>query len=217
LALNAVGVVANRSGNYQRARAVYEASLALYRGLEDRERVATLLNNLGFTLVLMGDLPAAHAHLTESWQLATALDDMQGIAFVLTNLGWLALAEGDATTAHRMFTDSLERFAALGDQRNTAEALEGLAEVALARHAARDAAVLLGVASALRTGIGAPRPAYAEQRVAATMTQLRARLGQAALDTALREGAALAYAEAVAYALSTTISQDKRALGASEC
>ncbi len=213
LALNALGTVANRRGDYTRARAVYEESLALYRALGDGERVATLLNNLGFTLVLVGDLPAAHTHLTESWQIATAMDDTQGIAFVLTNLGWLALAEGDIETAQRMFTDSLTRFAALGDQRNTAEALEGLAEVAVARQAEREAAVLLGAASALRVGIGAPRPAYAEQRVAATMTRVQARLGHTALDVALRQGAALRYAEAVAYAVGTAAREEEREVG----
>ncbi len=77
-------------------------------------------------------------------------------------------------------------------------------------------AVLVGAASALRRGIGAPRPTYAEQRVAAAVTHVRARLGQDVMDTAMREGAALSYAEAVAYALGTAPSADEREVGAGE-
>ncbi len=89
----------------------------------------------------------------------------------------------------------------------------GLAEVAVAQLANQDAAVLLGAASTLRAGIGAPIPPHAEQRVAATVTQLQARLGHTALNVALRQGAALGYAEAVAYAVGTAAPEEEREIG----
>jgi hypothetical protein len=59
--LNARGNVARDQGDYARATALHEDSLALYRDLDDRQRIAVVLNNLGATARYLGDLGRATA------------------------------------------------------------------------------------------------------------------------------------------------------------
>jgi tetratricopeptide (TPR) repeat protein len=188
LVMNAQGVVANRLGGHAEAQAHYEMSLKIAYESGNRERIATALNNLGYTLLLRGELGTTRIRLRESLALARSIGDTQGQAFALTNLGLLALAQHQPRRARVLLSASLAYFAALGDRRNSAEALEGLAAAAEQEGAALEAARLLGQAAAYRAAVGAPPAPYAHTSIAQIADILRAALGEQAFTTAWDEG-----------------------------
>jgi predicted ATPase/DNA-binding XRE family transcriptional regulator len=188
LVMNAQGVVANRLGGHAEAQAHYETSLKIAYESGNSERIATAQNNLGYTLLLRGELGSARIRLRESLALARSIGDTQGQAFALTNLGLLALAQHQPRRARVLLSASLAYFAALGDRRNSAEALEGLAAAAAQEGAALEAARLLGQAAAYRAAVGSPPAPYAHTSIAQTADILRAALGEQAFTAAWDEG-----------------------------
>jgi tetratricopeptide (TPR) repeat protein len=63
IALNELGIVTYRSGEYARAKQLYEESLAISRELNDRRRSAITLNNLGNVCRALGEYDQAREFL----------------------------------------------------------------------------------------------------------------------------------------------------------
>jgi len=93
--LNNLGDVARDQGEFPRAAALYEESLALQRDLGDRQSHVR-------TLVALGDVARAAAWYTEGLTLSKALDDRWRMAFALEGLAGVALIAGHATRAARL-------------------------------------------------------------------------------------------------------------------
>ncbi|MBV9791605.1 MAG: helix-turn-helix transcriptional regulator [Chloroflexi bacterium] len=138
--------------------------LPLYQALSQQERTATLLNNLGFTLLLLGDTVGAREHLAESLRLATALGDTHGRAFALNNLGLVALREGRRDAAAADLSKSLQLFWSLHDSRSCAECLEAVADLLLQSGQIDRVRAVLHAADQLREEIGAPRSEHEQTR-----------------------------------------------------
>lgn len=175
-------------GDHLLAQHHYEESLRIARETGNVERMATCLNNLGYTLLLRQIVPEARACLRESLAQARSLSDTQGPAFALTNLGLVVLAQCRPRRARALLRVSLGLFRSLGDLRNSAEALEGLAEGALLEGDAVTAAQLLGTAAAYRVEIGAPRAAHVRLHVEHIAEAARIQLGESAFDAAWTTG-----------------------------
>ena len=170
-------------------RAAEEAGTALakFRELGDIEGAAWSLISLGTVARYQGDVERASVLLTESLALSEGIGFREGIAWSVEQLGLLAAVDGDPA-AISMLRHSLELHSELRDRWRMSSVLEDLAAIALAQGNARQAALLLGAAEALREAIGTViAPCERLQHNQTTMA-VRTALGDEAFDTALRQG-----------------------------
>jgi predicted ATPase/class 3 adenylate cyclase/Tfp pilus assembly protein PilF len=131
-ALCAAGAIMRPQMDTQRAQALYEESLALFRALGDTEGIAKLLKNLGTVLSDQGDYAGARARFEESLLMARERGDTYLTASSLNSLGYIALFQGDYGRARVLLEESL---ALLREQRHQwaiANTLVNLGLVALA-------------------------------------------------------------------------------------
>jgi predicted ATPase len=129
-ALNAAGNLAFGQADYERARAVYEASLALGQTTADPDRIATALHNLGFTAAEQGDTARAAALLEESLTVAGGLDGARNLAMRLTTLGDVVRQQGDLRRSEELLVEAVAIFRRHGDVLWLESALTNLGHVA---------------------------------------------------------------------------------------
>jgi predicted ATPase/DNA-binding CsgD family transcriptional regulator len=129
-ALTHLGHLVSDLGDYSRARALYEESLALGREADDRSRIADSLNALGLLVTTQGDHTAARGFFEEALNLWRAAGDRRAVAAALSNLGSVAAAEGDYSRARALGEEALALQRAAGDLRNAAYTSRDLAQVA---------------------------------------------------------------------------------------
>ena len=131
-ALNHLGNLAYAQGDNDRARQVYQESLALRRTVGDAGQIARSLANLGNVAVAEGDFPRARAWYEESLALCDQSGDRAGKANVLNNLGVLARGRGDERLALTMYEQGYRLLQELGDSWSAAVALTNMGNVASA-------------------------------------------------------------------------------------
>src|SRR5829696_1499897 len=141
-ALSQAGYLAIWRGEYPRAAALLEESMALYKELGDEAGVAASLFHLGQTAVHRGDLERTRALRSEAEALRRALVDRQAKGSLLVFLGMAALNEGERHRAVALLEESLALSRGLGDLRGMAICLTGLGVSALELGDPERAAVL---------------------------------------------------------------------------
>jgi tetratricopeptide (TPR) repeat protein len=99
--------VVSEQGDYQRAAALHEESLTLFRKLGDFWGIAILLCSMGMTAAKHGDYERATTLVTESLTLCHELGETGPIIPVLNTLGEIAIAQGDYTRATALLEESL--------------------------------------------------------------------------------------------------------------
>jgi predicted ATPase len=129
-ALAAAGDLAYFQGDFARATALGEASLALWRELGNQEQIARTLFGLGQIAYFQSDHARATTLLEESLALFRAQDHQRGIAAAIKRLGSVALEQGDNPHAAALLEESLARSRELGDQAQIADVLHILAQIA---------------------------------------------------------------------------------------
>ncbi|SFB56238.1 Predicted ATPase [Amycolatopsis marina] len=146
------------SGDFDQAKQFHERALrlAVDHGFKPGEMYAE--TGLALGARRQGDLDAAERHLHSVLEWNRAVDFEPGNSLILAELGFVAELRGDAEVARRRQLEGLAIARRSGDPRALALAYEGLAgALALAaEHAA--AARLLGSATRMRAGVGAPLP-----------------------------------------------------------
>jgi tetratricopeptide (TPR) repeat protein len=120
-----LAVLAHDMGDLTEARQQSEASLALYRSLDDRPGTAEALNLLGLFAMDAGDAETAEQRLQEALTLL-APDDFLRRGKVLHNLARLASRRGQAEQAERLYQEALGCRRAASDARGEAETLANL-------------------------------------------------------------------------------------------
>lgn len=136
-ALAGAGVMAYARGDYGRAQALLERSLALFRDLGDSPGIAGSLLVPGQMAIFRGEYERAKALLEESLALYRALGDDWDAAHVLNFLGIIPLAQGDFEGAAHRFAEGLSVSRRVGDRLPIRISLYNLA---LARQGQGDAA-----------------------------------------------------------------------------
>jgi predicted ATPase/DNA-binding XRE family transcriptional regulator len=131
-ALNSLGVVAMRRGDYASAERHYERSLALAREAGDDHRLAIRAGNLGITKLYKGDLADAKRILRENLGRSRRLGMTQEIADTLSFLGFVDLYGGHFASAERLLDESLRVARESGNVVCTIESTRGLGCVQLA-------------------------------------------------------------------------------------
>jgi tetratricopeptide (TPR) repeat protein len=98
-----LGDVARRQGDYERAAALYEESLAVQREVGNKWGIAVSLHNLGYVAKGQGDWRRAAALFEESLPLQRETRDTWGMGASLAGLAGIAGAEGQPERAARLF------------------------------------------------------------------------------------------------------------------
>jgi predicted ATPase/class 3 adenylate cyclase/DNA-binding CsgD family transcriptional regulator len=112
-----------------RAQALYEESLVLYRELGDTAGIALSLLHLGEIAGRRGNFAAAYARTEEALALFRAVEDKWGIAWSLTNLAGIVRQQGEYARATSLNEESLALFRALEDMEGIAWSLTNLAGI----------------------------------------------------------------------------------------
>lgn len=199
-----LGLIARDQGNAARALELNHQSLALFRTLDDMTGIAVLTHNLGELAQDSGDLAEAAARYSESLDYFEAAGHIWGIAYTLHKLATLAVAAGELPRATVLLQQALLHMRELGDRRGVAWCLEVLAGIASEQRQPERAARLWGAAAAIREHIGVPIPPTDEPEHERTIAVARARLDQAAWDSAWAAGQAMPLAQALLFALDPT-------------
>ena len=125
VALNNLGAVYFYLSDYSSALACHLRTLNASSGGDPLGR-ARSLNNVGFTLLKLGDFAEARAYLLESLELPEALQDKHARAVTLNNLGLTEHALGDFERAKSYHRESLALRERIGDRQGVGESLGNL-------------------------------------------------------------------------------------------
>jgi predicted ATPase/DNA-binding XRE family transcriptional regulator len=130
IALHGAGNLSLNLGEYARARAYYEESLAVTQALRIQNGIANSLLNLSQVTFFQGDLQAAIALQEQSLAIHRGAGNNIGVALALNNLAELLEQQGDYDRAAAFAEESLARYQDLHDSRGMALALHNLAVLA---------------------------------------------------------------------------------------
>jgi predicted ATPase/DNA-binding XRE family transcriptional regulator/Tfp pilus assembly protein PilF len=148
-ALEGAGNLAWRQGDVGPAAAFLDASLGLYRGLQERRGMAHVLNTLGLVADGRGDYAQASSLFEESLALWREVRDVTFIAGVLNNLAMVAYHQERYARASELYEESLALHRAADDHWSIALTLSNLGEVSRAQGDLVRAATLLEQSVAL--------------------------------------------------------------------
>jgi predicted ATPase/class 3 adenylate cyclase len=193
-----------------RTKAMVVSTIAELR--ERVERAASLLDEVG-NVYLLADLLASAAYgalclgsdsdakefVERATRLTRGLDNPYQSMFLRGTAGLAALLTGDTDSARRAFREELASCRELVVLPIAYDGLAGLAAVAAAHGDDHRAASLFGAAAAHR--YGQPTDPVDVRLSDAFFNVARARHGADAWDTAARDGEALAFEDAITYAL----------------
>ncbi len=152
--LNGAGVLASDQGDFARATALQEESLALRRELGDMHGTAASLNNLGVLARYQGQLERAEAIFQESLTLRREIGDIWGVAGSLSNLSSVVAEQGELPRAIILQEESLVLRRELGDKVTIGLALTNLGVLARYQGQYEQAAAFLEEGLALRSELG---------------------------------------------------------------
>jgi DNA-binding CsgD family transcriptional regulator len=158
-----------------------------------------------------GQHAAALAHFRAALALYRQIDARPDMARCLAGIGRVALAQPDLDLAAASLAESLQLSLAAGQRLAISRGIEAFAALAVMTGELATAARLAGAARALRTAgwPGAGQPP-ARRPPDALLEAPRQRLGQAAVDALVTEGARLSTHEALALALGLHVPGDPR-------
>jgi tetratricopeptide (TPR) repeat protein len=215
LADEAVALARNAGDRWEIALALYDKALAAPTVADLRQRVehaaslfgevgntyqlANLLTSAAYVALRMGGDREARDLAVRATPIARSLDDPYGWMITSGNLALAALFTGDTDTASSAFREELWLCRDLVVRPVVLEGLQGLAAVAVVHHDDKRAATLVGAAAAHR--YSEPEDAV-DARLKETFFQpARDRHGADAWDAMTRQGSALSFEDAIAYAL----------------
>jgi predicted ATPase/class 3 adenylate cyclase len=189
-ALSGLANAALQRGAYGEATELLERSADHASRAEAWLPLASTMNNLGYLLLMQGDLRRAIETCREAARRFDELGMRDEGASAAENVALALFRQGDYDGALGVLSGSLATYAELGEDDGVSYCLDVAAAVALRRGEARTAAVLAGAAEALRAGTGAGAPPLEQALHDEVMEELPRALDPEELATALAEGAA---------------------------
>jgi tetratricopeptide (TPR) repeat protein len=194
------GIVANRSGDLNRAAQLYAETAQLARELGDSRLLSIAVNNLGDVALNRGEYERALEFFEESLAIGRGLQDHDLLARALTNLGFTTLMLGDIQRTRSLLRDALIAAREIGHVEGFTYGFAGLA-AAYAREDPTRAAHLIGRADMLCEETASNLATFEARVRDETEAELRATLGDDAYTTVYAEGRALALEDALTLAL----------------
>jgi DNA-binding winged helix-turn-helix (wHTH) protein/tetratricopeptide (TPR) repeat protein len=107
----------------------YAAARQIFEAADDRDGMATALNDLGIVLQKQGDLVGARKKLEQALADFRQVGDENGAAAVLTNLGEVYRAQGDLAQAEDLYREALGTFRKIGRKENEYATMNNLGGV----------------------------------------------------------------------------------------
>jgi predicted ATPase/DNA-binding SARP family transcriptional activator len=153
-ALFAAGCMAWVQGEYAKAYAHLDESVAIWREVKDRQDLAYSLTLLGVVTELQGDHTAARVLQEESLAVFREVGDTWGLALALDWLGYTMRVQRDHARARSLFEESRALFREVGDKWGLSHTLHGLGAVVYRQGNDAQACSLLEEALALRREVG---------------------------------------------------------------
>jgi predicted ATPase/DNA-binding CsgD family transcriptional regulator len=153
-ALDGYGTIKQGLGDYEHARRLLEAALAVARLAQDRPTEASALVHLGMGAQLQGDDQRAADLFESGLAVYREAGDAWGSALALRSLGLARRRLGDPAAAEHCLAEAIELFRAVGDVRARALALTSLASLAGARGDLSGASALLAESISLGRSLG---------------------------------------------------------------
>ncbi|MHB8577765.1 MAG: tetratricopeptide repeat protein, partial [Dehalococcoidia bacterium] len=129
-ALNTLGQLIWRHGEYDAARLLHEEALTIAEERDDTLGVARALTNLGVVAHVQGNVVAARSHYEEALPNLRALDRPWDISLVLSNLGLILNRQGEPAAALAALEESVAIRRRIGDLSGLAGSLNNLALLA---------------------------------------------------------------------------------------
>lgn len=118
-----------RQGNYKQALQAYEASLEVFKDIDDQNGISNVFNGIGLTYRRMGNDPKAVNYHYMSLKIKEALGDRKGIIRVLNNIGIIHYNNDNYDEAINFYSRGLSIAEELGDDPMTSLLLNNLANV----------------------------------------------------------------------------------------
>jgi tetratricopeptide (TPR) repeat protein len=129
-ALRGLGHIAHEQNQLEVARERLEASLAIYRSLDDKERIAATLSPLAINFIFQDKRSEAKVLFAEALEIYRDMGDQRRIAIMLGNLGGLSQEFKDFGAARRYYQESLALARVLKDSSAEATTTANLANLA---------------------------------------------------------------------------------------
>jgi predicted ATPase/class 3 adenylate cyclase len=208
-AVAALGAIAQRAGNDERAAEHLEAAATLLRELDNRERLSFTLVALGALHHVAGRLDEARLCYQESHGIARALGDRHAIATATVNLGEVEELRGNHALAADLYKQSLAIYSDLNMPIAIAYCLEVLAPISLREGDPAAAAFLFGHAQAIRERIDAPVESFNVERYQRDVMAVRNSMDAAEFDRCWQQGALTPTHEAVPVALGVQLDRQQ--------
>jgi predicted ATPase/DNA-binding XRE family transcriptional regulator/Tfp pilus assembly protein PilF len=155
ITLHGAGNLSFDLGEYTRAKAYYEESLALTQRLNNQRGIANSLLNLSLVAYHQGDLEQAIALQEQALAIHRALDNRVGTALAINNMAMLLEEAGDYDRAAGFVEEGLARYQDLGDSLGMAQVLHVQALLAYRRSAYEHAITLFKECCSIYTKLGA--------------------------------------------------------------
>ncbi|TDD28997.1 tetratricopeptide repeat protein, partial [Nonomuraea terrae] len=197
------GMAAMVEGRPREAIVCYRQALELHRVSGDPVALALTLTRLSLAHSFLGESARAVAAAQECLAVCEAYGERWHKAYTLTALGVELWRQGELERATELERAGLDYNRSMGDVLGEALTIEVLAWIAASRREYQRAARLLGVVSGVWGMVGAALSGYGHLAGYHDACERRTReaLGGVAFEAAVRRGAGMERAEAVAYAL----------------
>jgi predicted ATPase len=118
---------------YDRAEALYQQNLTLWREANDARGISRSLRGLGAVAEARGDYAAAEVYLAESLAICREINHKAGIAWVLESLSNAAYRLGNYPQAEVLAQEALDTNSAIGQPVGVANSLKLLGSISAAR------------------------------------------------------------------------------------
>lgn len=105
--LRHLGIAVYRTGDYERARRLYDEALAAYRQANDQLGMAGVYNNIGFVLRTQAHYPEAIEAFQKARALYQKMGQVEGIALIHSNVGRTYAFSGDLPRALEQLSQGL--------------------------------------------------------------------------------------------------------------
>lgn len=199
--LKSLASVATFQGNYTDAVVLLEESLTIFRLLQDQHGIAYTLRDLGSIALMQRDFGLAQTLFEECLLILRRLGDLLRVSMVYCSLGSVALQQGDCRLARAHYKEGLTVLRQIGSPLGIAYGLEGYSAVTHTENQLTQTAKLIGAAQAHRLAIGIPLPPVEQQEAVIQVAEVQEAMGVETFATALAEGRAMTWEQAVAFAL----------------
>jgi predicted ATPase/DNA-binding XRE family transcriptional regulator len=203
--LGVLGFAALMLGELDRAARILEEALEIFRELGDAWASAHILTHLAVVPLRQGEYSRAASYAEEALSLSRRTGDGFAANISLNLLAQAAWASGEHRRADRYLREALAIAHEMRDRMDAAYCMHGLAALAGERGEQQRAARMLGAAEALLETAGTPFRALDDHELhQRAVSGVRQQLEERVWRTAWGEGRAMAFDDAVAYALEET-------------